>query len=166
MKASLVGRRGEAQAADYLRRRGYRIIEAGYRSRYGEIDLIAEKRGIVAIVEVKTRSGDRFAQALEVVDGPKRRRIRLTALQWLAQQEREPQLRFDVIEVYPGGKSIISKTPLSKAGGKGERSWPFIPSAISICRRRPASRWTCSAAYGGITGRKSSRVSAGWSRRT
>ena len=101
MKASLVGRRGEAQAADYLRRRGYRIIEAGYRSRYGEIDLIAEKRGIVAIVEVKTRSGDRFAQA---VDGPKRRRIRLTALQWLAQQEREPQLRFDVIEVYPGGK--------------------------------------------------------------
>ena len=50
MKASLVGRRGEAQAADYLRRRGYRIIEAGYRSRYGEIDLIAEKRGIVAIV--------------------------------------------------------------------------------------------------------------------
>ena len=104
MKASLVGRRGEAQAADYLRRRGYRIIEAGYRSRYGEIDLIAEKRGVVAIVEVKTRSGDRFAQALEAVDGPKRRRIRLTALQWLAQQEREPQLRFDVIEVYPGGK--------------------------------------------------------------
>ena len=104
MKASLVGRRGDAQAADYLRRRGYRIIEAGYRSRYGEIDLIAEKRGIVAIVEVKTRSGDRFAQALEAVDGPKRRRIRLTALQWLAQQEREPQLRFDVIEVYPGGK--------------------------------------------------------------
>ena len=104
MKASLVGRRGEAQAADYLRRRGYRIIEAGYRSRYGEIDLIAEKRGIVAIVEVKTRSGDRFAQALEAVDGPKRRRIRLTALQWLAKQEREPQLRFDVIEVYPGGK--------------------------------------------------------------
>ena len=104
MKASLVGRRGEAQAADYLRRRGYRIIEAGYRSRYGEIDLIAEKRGIVALVEVKTRSGDRFAQALEAVDGPKRRRIRLTALQWLAQQEREPQLRFDVIEVYPGGK--------------------------------------------------------------
>ncbi len=104
MKASLVGRRGEAQAADYLRRRGYRIIKAGYRSRYGEIDLIAEKRGIVAIVEVKTRSGDRFAQALEAVDGPKRRRIRLTALQWLAQQEREPQLRFDVIEVYPGGK--------------------------------------------------------------
>ncbi len=104
MKASLVGRQGEAQAADYLRRRGYRIIEAGYRSRYGEIDLIAEKRGIVAIVEVKTRSGDRFAQALEAVDGPKRRRIRLTALQWLAQQEREPQLRFDVIEVYPGGK--------------------------------------------------------------
>ena len=51
-----------------------------------------------------SRSGDRFAQALEAVDGPKRRRIRLTALQWLAQQEREPQLRFDVIEVYPGGK--------------------------------------------------------------
>lgn len=104
MKTSLTGRRGEAQAADYLRRRGYRILEAGYRSRYGEIDLIAEKRGIIAMVEVKTRSGDGFAQAMEAVDGPKRRRIRLTALQWLAQQDKEPQLRFDVIEVYPGGR--------------------------------------------------------------
>ena len=102
--AFLTGRQGEAQAAEYLRRRGYRILEAGYRSRYGENDLIAEKRGIIAMVEVKTRGDDRFAQALEAVDGPKRRRIRLTALQWLGQQEHEPQLRFDVIEVYPGGR--------------------------------------------------------------
>ncbi len=104
MKASLEGRRGEAQAADYLRRHGYQILEAGYRSRYGEIDLIARKRGIIAMVEVKTRSSDSFAQAMEAVDGPKRRRIKLTALQWMAQQPQEPQLRFDVIEVYPGGR--------------------------------------------------------------
>ena len=57
--AFLTGRQGEAQAAEYLRRRGYRILEAGYRSRYGEIDLIAEKRGIIAMVEVKTRCDDR-----------------------------------------------------------------------------------------------------------
>lgn len=104
MNSTLAGRQGEAQAAAYLRKRGYTILAAGYRSRYGEIDLIARKRGITAVVEVKARSGDGFAKALEFVDSRKQERIRLTARQWLAQQTDDPQLRFDVIEIYPGGR--------------------------------------------------------------
>ena len=104
MNTTLAGKRGEALAAEYLRKKGYTLLEAGYRSRYGEIDLIVKKRGIVAMVEVKSRKSDRFAKALEAVDAHKQQRLRLTALQWLGEQEKPPQIRFDVIEVYPGGE--------------------------------------------------------------
>ena len=104
MNTTLAGKQGEALAAEYLRKKGYTLLEAGYRSRYGEIDLIVQKRGIVVMVEVKSRKSDHFAKALEAVDSHKQQRLRLTALQWLAAQEKPPQIRFDVIEVYPGGK--------------------------------------------------------------
>lgn len=104
MSTTLQGRGGEAQAAAYLRKQGYRILAAGYRSRFGEIDLIARKRGITAIVEVKTRRDDSFAKAMEFVDWHKQQKLKLTAQQWLGTQSDDPQLRFDVIEVYPGGK--------------------------------------------------------------
>ena len=96
MNTTLAGKKGEALAAEYLRKKGYTLLEAGYRSRYGEIDLIVKKRGIVAMVEVKSRKSDRFAKALEAVDAHKQQRLR--------QQEKPPQIRFDVIEVYPGGE--------------------------------------------------------------
>lgn len=70
MNTTLAGKRGEALAAEYLRKKGYTLLEAGYRSRYGEIDLIVKKRGIVAMVEVKSRKSDRFAKALEAAGRP------------------------------------------------------------------------------------------------
>jgi len=99
-KNDLTGRWGEALAAEYLRRQGYRILACNYRCRFGEIDLIAEKRGTVIFCEVKTRQDDRFAQAMEFVDAHKQRRLRSTAELWLSQQERDWPVRFDVIEIY------------------------------------------------------------------
>lgn len=99
-KNDLTGRWGEGLAADYLRRRGYRLLACNYRCRFGEIDIIAEKRGCVVFCEVKTRQDDRFAQAMEFVDSHKQRRLRATAEFWLAQQERDWPVRFDVIEIY------------------------------------------------------------------
>ena len=52
-KTKLIGREGEAEAARYLERKGYKIIGLNYSCRYGEIDVIAEKDGCAAIVEVK-----------------------------------------------------------------------------------------------------------------
>ena len=78
-KNDLTGRWGEGLAADYLRRRGYRLLACNYRCRFGEIDIIAEKRGCVVFCEVKTRQDDRFAQAMEFVDSHKQRRLRATA---------------------------------------------------------------------------------------
>ncbi len=96
MNTTLAGKQGEALAAEYLRKKGYTLLEAGYRSRYGEIDLIVKKRGIVAMVEVKSRKsperpvcngwGSRKT-ALEAVDAHKQQRLRLTALQWLGSRK-------------------------------------------------------------------------------
>ena len=100
MTRQLLGAWGEAQAAAYLERKGYRIISEGYRSRYGEIDLIAADTRFVAFIEVKTRKNAGFAEAREFVAGRKIGRIRQTAELWLTVHESELQPRFDVIEIY------------------------------------------------------------------
>ena len=97
---NLIGPWGEALAAEYLRKKGYTIISANYRSRYGEIDLIVQNKKYVAFVEVKVRANDRFGEAKEFVDSKKQNRLRSTALIWLEQHESQLQPRFDVIEIY------------------------------------------------------------------
>ena len=100
MDRKLVGRWGEAAAAEHLRKKGYKIIAQGYHSRYGEIDLIAADKKFVAFVEVKTRKSASFARALEYVDSNKQRRLAATASMWLSENKTKLQPRFDVIEVY------------------------------------------------------------------
>lgn len=95
-----LGSWGEEQAAKFLRRKGYAILERNFSCRYGEIDIIARKRGIIAFVEVKLRKNDNFAQAKEFVTCAKRRRIITAAQLWLSTAGCELQPRFDVIEIY------------------------------------------------------------------
>lgn len=96
----LLGRWGEALAAEELRRRGFRIVAAGWRCRFGEIDLIAEDGVYMSFTEVKLRKDDRVAQAREFVDGHKQERLRTSAQMYLQQQPTQLQPRFDVIEIY------------------------------------------------------------------
>ncbi len=91
---------GEALAAKYLKRQGYRVLERNYACRFGEIDLIAANREFLVFVEVKLRRSDAFARASEFVDWRKQTRLRTTAELWLSQHETELQPRFDVIEIY------------------------------------------------------------------
>ncbi len=107
----LLGRWGEAAAADFLRKKGYRIIGSGFRTRLGEIDLIAEDRRFIAFVEVKTRTDDSFAPAMEAVNAAKRRRLVATAEYYLATHETSKQPRLDVIEVY-APQGIRTKDPV------------------------------------------------------
>ncbi len=105
---NLVGAWGEAAAAQYLRKKRYEIVAAGYRCRFGEVDIIARKGQVLAFVEVKTRNSDRFAQAREFVDQRKQRRLRSTAALYLEQHPTTLQPRFDVIEIYaPDGMDTI-----------------------------------------------------------
>ena len=95
-----LGRWGEQQAAEYLRRKGWRIVCMNYAGRFGEIDIIARDRRYLIFVEVKLRKNADFAQAREFVTSAKQRRIGLTARLWLASHPTELQPRFDVVEVY------------------------------------------------------------------
>lgn len=100
MNTSLLGRWGESLVAEELRRRGCRVVASGYRTRFGEIDLIAEDGSYLLFVEVKLRKSDRFAPGRAFVDQGKQERIRTTAEIYLAQNPTERQPRFDVAEVY------------------------------------------------------------------
>ena len=99
-KNNLSGAWGEALAAEYLRKKRYRLVAAGYRSRFGEIDLIVENKKFLVFVEVKLRKSDRFARAFEYVDRNKQDRLRTTASVYLAERPTKLQPRFDVIEIY------------------------------------------------------------------
>jgi putative endonuclease len=105
-----LGGRGEDEAASFLRRNGYEILERNYRSRHGEIDLIAFRDGVVAFVEVRSRSGPAGLEPLESVTGAKRRRIIRTAHAYVRQRLRgrgSVELRFDVIGVlYSPGRNV------------------------------------------------------------
>lgn len=95
-------------AAEYLRKKRYKILAAGYRSRFGEIDLIAEDRKFLVFVEVKLRKSADFAKAMEYVDRRKQDRIRTTASMYLSQNPTRLQPRFDVIEIYaPEGTATV-----------------------------------------------------------
>ena len=104
MSGRELGAWGEEQAAVYLRRKGYTVVERNYVCRFGEIDLIARRRGVITFVEVKLRKNAAFAAAREFVTYAKQQRIRKSASLWLSLHGCELQPRFDVIEIYaPAG---------------------------------------------------------------
>ena len=100
MDTKLLGRWGEQQAAEYLKKKGYEIVGLNYRCRHGEIDIIAQDGKYTVFAEVKTRKNDRFAAAREHVTPAKQARILAAAEEWLQSHPDAPQPRFDVIEVY------------------------------------------------------------------
>ena len=108
-QSNLNGAWGEALAAEYLRRKKYEIVAAGYHSRFGEIDLIAQDKHFLVFVEVKLRKNADFAAAREYVNRRKQDKIRVTASIYLSQNPTKLQPRFDVIEIYcPQGRATVS----------------------------------------------------------
>ncbi len=106
---NLSGFWGEALAADYLRKKHYIIEAAGYRSRFGEIDIIARNKRFLVFVEVKLRKSGSFAAAMEYVDSHKQERLRTTASMYLSQNPTALQPRFDVIEIYAPEGTLTKK---------------------------------------------------------
>lgn len=101
------GNEGEALVAQYLRRKQYTILETQFRTRHGEIDLIARSpEDILCFVEVKTRKDNHFTAAREAVTLSKQRRLYAAAQIYLMQHcDAEPLCRFDVAEVYLTGNT-------------------------------------------------------------
>lgn len=100
MEARLLGKWGENQVADYLRGRGYEILNMNYRCRMGELDLVASKGSYLAFVEVKLRRTAEGMAAREAVTYAKQQKLRAAALLYLQQHPTGLQPRFDVAEVY------------------------------------------------------------------
>ena len=94
------GKWGEKVALEYLCTNGYSIVAIGFRSRFGEIDIIAENKEYLTFTEVKTRKNTNFAHAREYVNKSKQRKMIATANYFLAKRPTELQPRFDVIEIY------------------------------------------------------------------
>jgi putative endonuclease len=96
----LLGREGEDRAAKFLAQRGYRILERNYRTRSGEIDLIALDRGVVVFVEVKTRTSNAFGAPELAVTPQKQRRMLKAALGYMKYKKlHQVPCRFDVVAI-------------------------------------------------------------------
>jgi putative endonuclease len=91
---------GEELAAQYLCRKGYKIIARNFRIRQGELDIIASKGKYLAFVEVKTRKNDKFGAAREFITPAKQRRLIQTAEYWCMLHPTDLQPRFDAVEIY------------------------------------------------------------------
>ena len=108
-----LGRSGEDIAADMLARAGLEIVERNFRCPAGEIDIVARRRGLVVICEVKTRHSARWGDPSEAVGFAKQRRLRRLAAEWMA--SRKPgavDVRFDVVSVVVrAGKLVAHHIP-------------------------------------------------------
>ena len=94
------GKRSEHLALNYLKRKGYRIVETNYRSRVGEIDIIAREKDTLVFVEVKARSSRRFGSPKGAVTPAKQRKISMSALDYLKRTgQTEASARFDVVSI-------------------------------------------------------------------
>jgi len=100
MNRASTGRLGESEAAGFLEKKGYRVLERNYRCRFGEIDIVARDGAAIVFVEVKTRASDRFGTPGESVDSRKQLKITRTA-QYYIESNRlgEVDMRFDVVGV-------------------------------------------------------------------
>jgi len=103
-----VGRAGEASAERFLRKRGYKIVEKNFRTRFGELDIIARDGATLVFVEVKARRGSGFGAPIEAVGY--RKQSNLTMAAGLYMEERrlhDMPVRFDVVGILgegPGAK--------------------------------------------------------------
>ena len=94
-----VGRLGEKIAAEFLAKKGYRILARNFRTRFGEIDLVAAKDGVLVFVEVKLKIGDNFGpNPEEMIDKKKVQQIEKTAQSFLMENP-EDGMRYESLRI-------------------------------------------------------------------
>jgi len=96
-----IGFEGERRAVEFLKTEGFRILKTNYRTKMGEIDIIAKKDDLIAFVEVKTRHSYAYGRPEEAVDRRKRKRIIKAAKYYLIENDLydKQDIRFDVLSL-------------------------------------------------------------------
>ena len=103
-----LGRRGEEFAVLFLENNGYSILERNFRSKTGEIDIIAKKNKEYIFVEVKTRTSKRYGRPIEAVNKNKMKHIINTSKYYVLKNNLQNLfVRYDIIEIYLIGNKIL-----------------------------------------------------------
>ena len=110
--ARRLGRAGELAAADHLERLGYRVLGRGFVARRGEIDLVCRRGDRLVLVEVKTRSSDRFGTPAEAVGPAKRRSMLAAAAEYRALAGWRGEIDFAVVAVEAGSDGRLTASLL------------------------------------------------------
>lgn len=104
-----LGMWGENVAADYLQKKGMKIIERNFRCRLGEIDIIARQGGYLVFIEVRTRSSAICGLPQESITAAKVKKVRRLAQFYLAQKSlANVNVRFDVVAVFCTGDTTVT----------------------------------------------------------
>lgn len=102
------GREGEERAEKTLKKEGYRIIEKNFRTRFGEIDIIAEDKGCLVFVEVKKRNTPSFGDPFHAINARKRQHLIKSALFYMKSHDSfNRKVRFDVVGIEGDNVKII-----------------------------------------------------------
>ena len=108
MDKRLIGILGEKLVCKWYTDRKYKLIGVNYKTRFGEIDIIAQNRNTIVFVEVKTRKDDKFYSAKEAVTYTKQQKIKSAAALYLSSHKIDDMyVRFDVAEVYHPDKNPL-----------------------------------------------------------
>jgi putative endonuclease len=100
LRRQSLGKCGENLAVAELTDRGYAILDRRYRTRYGEIDIVADDDGTIVFVEVKARASPEFGTAAEAVTAWKQRRLASMAVDYLSRRRlTDRPCRFDVVAI-------------------------------------------------------------------
>lgn len=99
------GKESESIAVLHLKKQGYKIIEQNYRTKLGEIDIIAKEKNTIVFVEVKSRKSCSYGNPKYALTQKKKRKISMVALYFLKiTNQSGSKARFDVVSISPGGK--------------------------------------------------------------
>jgi putative endonuclease len=107
----VLGRRGERAAAEFLGRRGFRVIGAGFLARRGEVDLVCRRGDRLVLVEVKTRTTDAFGAPAEAVGARKRRALMAAAAEYRALAGWRGPIDFAVVAIREGADPELIEAP-------------------------------------------------------
>ena len=111
-RSGAIGRHGEDLACAWLQREGYTILERNWRRPCGELDIIAERAGVVIGVEVKTRTSATVGEPEEAVTRSKQRKLLLTLQTFLMEngaEQRPYQLDVIAVRLAPGGAHLETR---------------------------------------------------------
>lgn len=99
-----LGKKGEQLAVDFLLENNYKIIERNYRFDKAEVDIIAQKDGILAIIEVKTRSSLDFGNPQDFVKPKQIKNLVKAVDEYITENNLDMEVRFDIIAIVKNGK--------------------------------------------------------------